>query len=259
MCSGSERVREQHHVGQREQRQCGRSAPAQAAAASGASSPSRRRFRPNQPKTSTHEPVSADGAAPSEVEHHARDVLGRHVRLRARACPTRSMSVSTEPGADGVDGDAVGAQLLGQRARQADDAVLGGAVGGEPRRPLAPGDRRDVDDAAARRARACPGRNARVTRKVPLRLASTTSSQVSTDSSSRRAARHGAGVVHEQVRERRSAPARRPRSARPRRRAARRRPRRRGAACSAQPATVAPRRARRRRRRWRGRCRATRR
>src|ERR1700743_2976412 len=51
-------------------------------------------------------------------------------------------------GADGVDLQADVAHLLGERAREADDAVLGGAVGDEARGAEAAADGGDIDDAA---------------------------------------------------------------------------------------------------------------
>src|SRR5262249_5076351 len=50
-------------------------------------------------------------------------------------------------GADSVDGDLVGVQLDGQRAHQAEHAVLGGGVGGDVLRADLRGDGSDGDDA----------------------------------------------------------------------------------------------------------------
>ena len=144
-------VREQHHVGQRKQRH------------------PRAARRPVGPLSSIGVDIAAspeDVDARSgqrrrrpgrQVKHDARDVFGRHVRLRPRHPDPQHLGVDGAR-ADGVDGDAVVAQLVGQRARQADDAVFGGAVRGQQRRPLPPGDRRDVDDAAAAAARASRAR-----------------------------------------------------------------------------------------------------
>ena len=64
-----------------------------------------------------------------------------------------SMSVSTKPGTDRVDGDAGLGGLGGQRPHQADHAVLGRDIGRDIGVALEPGRGRDEDDAAAFRVR----------------------------------------------------------------------------------------------------------
>ncbi len=158
---------------------------------------------------------------------------------RAPGIPTRSMSVSTEPGQTALTAMPSARSSCGQRARQPDDAVLGGAVGGEPGRPLPPGDRRDVDDAAAaagahRRQKGARHEEGALEVRVDDGVPALERRLVEPG------ARDDAGVVDEDVGRAEPLAARRRRSARRRRGGRRRRRRRPAAAWRAQPATFAP-------------------
>ena len=76
-----------------------------------------------------------------------RDVLGLD-RLHARVGQAGGQLGVDQARHDHRDLDPGVAQLDARSLRQADDAVLGGAVRGQVREPAAPGDRRHVDDVA---------------------------------------------------------------------------------------------------------------